>query len=172
MKRLRKALIALVSLLLLGFLVPERIRIPVAGASKQDWNQSSFWFEPWGTSGVHKGIDIFGKIGTGVTSTTDGIVLYAGQISKGGNIVVILGPKWRFHYFAHLNTINTSMFSLVRSGGVIGTVGDSGNAKGKPPHLHYSIVRLIPAPWAMDGKTQGYKKAFFINPSAYLGGRI
>lgn len=154
----------------IGFVIPERIKIPVVGASKSDWNKKSFWFEPWGTSGVHKGIDIFGKLGTGVTSTTDGIVVYTGELQKGGKVVIVLGPKWRFHYFAHLNTVDTSAFSLVGSGDLIGTLGDSGNAKGKQPHVHYSIVRLIPAPWAIDSSSQGYKKSIFIDPGLYLGG--
>ncbi len=164
----KKILFTIIAVLAVGFLIPERIKIPVVGASKNDWNHKSFWFEPWGTSGVHKGIDIFGKLGSGVASTTDGVVIFTGHIPKGGNVIVVFGPKWRFHYFAHLNTVNTSMFSLVGSGDLIGTVGDSGNAKGKPPHLHYSIVRLIPVPWAIDGSTQGYKKAMFIDPSSYL----
>lgn len=79
-----------------------------------------------------------------------------------------MGPKWRIHYFAHLDSIDTSLFSLVSSGEAIGTVGDSGNVKGKPPHLHYLIVRLLPVPWDMDNSTQGYKKVFFIDPGAYL----
>ena len=170
MSKIKKVVLSVLALFVVGFVVPERIKIPVAGASKNDWNHQSFWFEPWGTSGVHKGIDIFAGIGKSVVSTTDGIVLYQGNIQKGGNVVVVLGPRWRFHYYAHLNTIDTSIFSVVWSGQVIGTVGDSGNAKGKPPHLHYSIVRLFPAPWAIDNSTQGYKKAFFINPGSYLGG--
>lgn len=140
----------------------------MVGAGIQDWNHDTFWFEPWGKSGVHKGIDIFSKKGAGVTSTTDGMVVYTGHIKYGGNIVIILGPKWRFHYFAHLDTIATSMLSPVYSGDRIGTVGDSGNAKGKPFHLHYSILRFIPVPWKIDSSTQGYKKMFFINPSSYL----
>lgn len=166
-------LIGLVILLLIamGFMLPERTQIPVLGATKQDWNAQSFWFEPWGKSGVHKGIDIFADLGTDVISTTDGLVIYTGNTNLGGKVVAVLGPKWRLHYFAHLDTIRTSALSLSGSGSSIGTVGDSGNAKGKPPHLHYSIVRLFPAPWAIDSSTQGYKKAFFIDPNAYLGGR-
>jgi len=171
MKILKTVLLGLLAVWLAGFLVPERIQIPVVGASKKDWHPRSFWFEPWGTSGVHKGIDIFGKLGTGVTSTTDGLVVYTGQLGKGGNVVLILGPRWRFHYFAHLQTVQTSAFSLVSVGEPVGTLGDSGNARGKPPHLHYAITRLVPAPWAMDGSTQGYKKAIFIDPDAYLRGR-
>ncbi|MCZ8218930.1 MAG: M23 family metallopeptidase [Acidovorax sp.] len=155
---------------LLGLVLPERIRIPVAGASARDWNPKSFWFEPWGTSGVHKGIDIFGKTGTPVLSTTDGMVVFAGELAKGGKVVLVLGPRWRLHYFAHLDSIRTRPGMPVASGSTIGTLGASGNAQGKPPHLHYAIVRLLPAPWKIDGATQGYKKAFFIDPHAYLLG--
>jgi murein DD-endopeptidase MepM/ murein hydrolase activator NlpD len=171
MKKSRIILLSLLAILIVGYLLPERIVIPVANASAKDWNRKSFWYEPWGTSGVHKGIDIFGDIGRDVLSTTDGVVLFAGQIGKGGNVVLILGPKWRLHYFAHLDSIGTSPLSYVASGETIGTLGDSGNAKGKPPHLHYAIVRMMPVPWDMDGSTQGYKKAFYINPGAYLNGQ-
>lgn len=171
MKTLQSVGLALLGLLLMGLIAPERIRIPVAGASTKDWNAQSFWFEPWGTSGVHKGIDIFGKAGTPVLSTTDGIVLFTGEIAKGGKVVLVLGPRWRLHYFAHLDRISTHALAPVASGSPIGTVGASGNAQGKPPHLHYSIVRLLPAPWQIDGATQGTKKAFFMDPGAYLKGQ-
>jgi peptidoglycan LD-endopeptidase LytH len=168
MKRSLKISIAVLILLGIGFVVPERIVIPVQGASVKDWNPETFWYEPWGSSGVHKGIDIFGKTGTAVVSTTDGIVLFSGQLKKGGKVVLVLGPKWRLHYYAHLNSINSSVFSLVKSGETIATLGATGNAKGKPPHLHYSIIRMIPLPWMIDRSTQGYKKAFFVDPGKYL----
>lgn len=142
--------------------------MPVKGATARDWHANSFWFEPWGTSGVHKGIDIFARKGTELMSTTDGLVLYTGHLAKGGNAVLVLAPGWKLHYFAHLDSIDTFTGALVFSGQRIGTVGDSGNARGKPPHLHYAIVRLYPVPWDIDGSTQGYKKAFFIDPGAYL----
>ncbi|WXL24282.1 M23 family metallopeptidase [Ectopseudomonas mendocina] len=168
MPKTRHCLLALLAVFCIGYLIPERVKIPVQGATQADWNLKSFWFEPWGASGVHKGIDIFGKLDTPVLSTTDGLVLYSGELSMGGKVVLVLGPKWRLHYYAHLNSISTSAFSLVSSGEQIATLGDSGNAKGKAPHLHYSIVRLIPAPLSADGSTQGYKKAFYLDPSAYL----
>ena len=148
--------------------MPERIQIPVAGCNGPGLEPKSFWFEPWGSSGVHKGIDIFGKTGTPVLSTTDGFVLFTGEIAKGGKVVLVLGPRWRLHYFAHLDSIRTGALSWVASGEPVGTLGASGNAQGKPPHLHYSIVRMLPAPWKMDGSTQGYKKALFIDPGAFL----
>lgn len=95
MSKTRKAVLIVFAILAIGFIAPERIRIPVVGASKADWNKKSFWFEPWGTSGVHKGIDIFGRLGSAVASTTDGFVVYTGDIAKGGKVIIVLGPKWR-----------------------------------------------------------------------------
>jgi len=56
----------------------------------------------------------------------------------------------------------------LKSGSVIGEVGATGNAKGKQPHLHFSIVSTIPLPWRIDSSTQGYKKAFYLNPIEYF----
>ncbi|UZE94591.1 M23 family metallopeptidase [Alkalimarinus alittae] len=150
--------------------MPERVSVPVLGATTNDWNKDSFWYEPWGSSGVHKGIDIFGKKSTPVVSTVDGLVLYQGNLQKGGNVVLVLGPKWRLHYYAHLESIGVKGLAFVKSGSTIGSLGDSGNAKGKPPHLHYSIVCLLPRFWSIDRTTQGYKKAIFLDPNLLLVG--
>lgn len=154
----------------LGFVIPEPKIIPVLGATEADWNKDTFWYEPWGSSGVHKGIDIFAPLGKPVIASSDLLVLYRGSLRKGGKVVVALGPKWRVHYFAHLDSIDKSSGILLSAGSKIGAVGDSGNARGKQPHLHYSILSLVPRPWAIDGSTQGYKKAFFINPITYFVG--
>ncbi len=168
MRKRTVILLATGILIAAGYLLPERVVVPVQNASSNDWHPDSFWFEPWGTSGVHKGIDIFGAKGTPVVSTVDGLVVFAGDLRKGGNVALVLGPSWRLHYFAHLDTVDVSAGSWVASGNIVGRLGDSGNAKGKPPHLHYAIVRMIPLPWKMDRSTQGYKKAFFIDPDRYL----
>ena len=57
---------------------------------------------------------------------------------------MVLSPDLKVHYYAHLNDFNTSLFSIVTPGEKIGTLGDTGNAKGKAPHLHYGIHTLIP----------------------------
>ena len=168
MKKRYKLLVSLFVLVVSGFIIPEPRNNPVAGATKSDWNKDSFWYEPWGTSGVHKGVDIFAKKGAPVLAATNMLVLYKGEIQKGGKIIVGLGPKWRLHYFAHLEDIEHKTGFVVKSGDVIGSVGDTGNAKGKQPHLHFSILSLVPLPWMIDKTSQGYKKAFFINPLVYL----
>jgi len=136
--------------------------MPVKDATASDYNSKSFWFYPWGKSVTHKGIDIFAKKGTEITAATSGIVLYSGTIRMGGNIVVILGPKWRLHYYAHLNDLNSSALAIVSKNTTIGSVGTSGNAKGKPAHLHYAIVSLIPYVWRIDSDRQGWRKKCFI----------
>jgi murein DD-endopeptidase MepM/ murein hydrolase activator NlpD len=157
-----------VIILAIGFAFPESTVIPVQGATSQDWNHRSFWFEPWGKSGVHKGIDIFANNGTPLCATTDGIVMFQGRLSLGGNVIAVLGPKWRIHYYAHLSSINVSFGTAVAKGEVIGAVGDTGNAAGKPPHLHYAVITLIPYPWRWDNSTQGWKKMFFLDPGRIL----
>ncbi len=142
--------------------------MPVKEANDKSYHHESYWYYPWGRSGTHKGVDIFATKGKTVLSSTHGLVLYKGEVNRGGKVVLILGPKWRFHYYAHLDEINTSLFSIAGSGEKIGTVGTSGNAKGKPPHLHYSIVTLIPYPWRIDSAPQGWKKMFYLNPIDYF----
>ena len=104
MKRPARLLLGatLALLFALGFVWPDDACIPVAGASARDWNAASFWYEPWGRSGVHKGIDVFAPEGRPVIAAVAGVVIYQGQLGMGGNVLAVLGPTWRVHYYAHL----------------------------------------------------------------------
>ena len=164
----KKLFIVLMVVLVTGFLIPQKITMPVEGATKKSYSQHSFWAYPWGKPVTHKGLDIFAKRGTNIHPATTGIVLYKGTKPRGGNVVFILGPKWRIHYYAHLDKIRTNRFSLVSSKTVIGTVGNTGNAIGKPSHLHYTIKTIIPYRWRMDRSVQGKRKMFYLNPVKYL----
>lgn len=167
-KGLKRVLWGLLVILIIGFALPQDIQMPVVGADAGDFNKKSFWFFPWGKSGTHKGVDIFAKKGTPIKAATGGWVLRAGENELGGKVLVILGPKWRIHYYAHLDDISVSRFQWVNHETLIGTVGDSGNAKGKAPHLHYSIATLIPYPWLIDKSPQGWKKMFYLDPIPHL----
>lgn len=164
-------LIPLTVMFFVGFIIPEKRVIPVTGATSSDWNKDSFWYEPWGKSGVHKGIDIFASKGTNLVSTSEGIILFQGVLGIGGNVVLALGPKWRLHYYAHLDSIQVKSFSFVSANQKIGTVGDSGNAKGKPPHVHYSVISIVPYLWQATTESQGWKKMFFLDPGHFLQSR-
>lgn len=88
----------------------------------------------------HEGIDIFAPRHTPVQSTTQGIVSKVGENNLGGRVVVVVGPGGAGHYYAHLEDYaDIAPNDWVNQGEVIGYVGDSGNAKGTPPHVHYGI---------------------------------
>jgi peptidoglycan LD-endopeptidase LytH len=152
-------------ILALGLAIPARGVIPVQNATSKDWNANSFWFAPWGKSGVHKGIDIFSNKGTPVIASTSGLVIYRGNITMGGNIVAVLGPKWRIYYYAHLDSIHAKPLSWASKSEIIGTVGNTGNAAGKPTHLHYSVLSFVPYSLQFSSKSQGWKRLFFMNPA-------
>lgn len=154
--------------IVLGLLLPQKFYNPVKGATQSDYNKDSFWYYPWGKSVTHKGVDIFAKEGTAVQPATKGLVIYSGNLKLGGNVILVLGPKWRFHYYAHLKESYVTSFEFVNSKKIIGTVGTTGNAAGKQPHLHYSIITPIPYFWKIDSSRQGWKKMFYLNPIPYL----
>lgn len=161
-------MLVLLALLVGGLLLPQPRTMPVVSADRNSFAHDSFWFYPWGRSGTHKGIDIFAAKGTPVQAAAGGVVLYTGPKEVGGNIVLVLGPKWRLFYYAHLDTIAVKRGAIVARGDHLGTVGNSGNAAGKPPHLHYAIFTLLPYPWRIDGDHQGWKKAFYLDPSDHV----
>ena len=160
--------IAILAVVGIGMLIPQNLKMPVVGADDKSYNHETFWYEGWGTSIVHKGIDVFARRGTRVNSATIGIVLLTAEYGKGGKFVVVLGPKWRLHYYAHLDEIKTKRFALVNHNTEIGTVGNTGNAATTPAHLHYGIATLIPYPWRIDDAPLGYQKAFYLNPIDFL----
>ncbi|MED5390083.1 MAG: M23 family metallopeptidase [Pseudomonadota bacterium] len=166
-RMIRAGLCGLVLLLCAGWLLPEGRHIPVEGADSGDWHPQTFWYSPWGRSGVHKGVDIFAAKGTPVRASSGGLVLYRGTLRRGGKVVLVLGPKWRLHYYAHLDQIVDSGVWLWAHEPV-GTVGVSGNAAGKPPHLHYSLVSLLPLIWQVDASPQGWKKMFYLDPTRHF----
>ena len=88
----------------------------------------------------HEGIDIFAARGTPIRATTQGIVRKVGENTLGGRVVVVVGPGGAGLYYAHLEDYaDFSPNDWVNAGDIIGYVGDSGNAKGTPPHVHYGI---------------------------------
>ena len=83
---------------------------------------------------------VIAKRGTPIQATTQGIVSKVGENSLGGRVVVIIGPGGAGHYYAHLEDYaDISPNDWVNAGDIIGYVGDSGNANGTPPHVHYGI---------------------------------
>ena len=142
-KKLKFVFYCVATLLIINMLLPTKIHNPVEGCGKECYNQKSFW-HPWGDH-RHAGIDIFAKKGTIVHPAIGGIVVAtAHNLDAGGNCVLIFSSGLRLHYYAHMSEINTHVGALVTRRSVIGKVGNTGNAKGKPAHLHYSISSYRP----------------------------
>lgn len=161
--------ISCVALILLeAYLPTPALRQPVLGATAHDWNPKSFWHPHWGASGIHKGIDIFAKRGTPVVAAQPGLVLYRDTVKQGGKIVLVASPRGWLHYYAHLDSALAASGSWVSAGETLGAVGATGNARGKPAHLHYAIFSPIPRLQAFRPVAQGWKRVFYRDPGSLM----
>ncbi|MDQ1474580.1 MAG: peptidoglycan LD-endopeptidase LytH [Bryobacterales bacterium] len=90
---------------------------------------------------AHEGQDLFAPRGTPVYSATNGIVWRIGQAGIGGNAVSVLGASGRVYYYAHLSRFAEGLRKgdEVTPETVIGYVGNTGNARTTPPHLHFGV---------------------------------
>ncbi|MHB8912730.1 MAG: M23 family metallopeptidase, partial [Lysobacter sp.] len=90
---------------------------------------------------THDGVDIFAPRGTPVLSATRGVVLSVRESGIGGRQIWVIGPARERHYYAHLDhwAPGLERGNVLHAGDTIGSVGDTGNARGTPTHLHYGI---------------------------------
>jgi len=109
--------------------------------SKVRSNIGSFWGDGRdGGSRRHEGIDIFANKGSYAVASTDGIVTNVNETPVGGKVVWLRPHNLPFTiYYAHLDAQFVSEGQQVKKGDPIGTVGNTGNAKHTPAHLHYGI---------------------------------
>jgi murein DD-endopeptidase MepM/ murein hydrolase activator NlpD len=114
-------------------------RFPVAGLAHyyDDWLNPRFTPKPH----LHQGLDIFADFGTPIRSPDEGVVSQLSDHGAGGTAVWMRGSDGTSYYFAHMlervEGIRVGM--RVEIGTVLGFVGDTGNASGGTPHLHFEI---------------------------------
>lgn len=118
---------------------PEVLAMPVAGVRAA--NVADTFGAPRGSERTHAGVDIFAPRGTAVSSATRGIVVSVREGGLGGRQVWVLGPARQRHYYAHLDNWAPGLADgdVLVEGSLLGSVGDTGNARGTPPHLHYGL---------------------------------
>lgn len=91
----------------------------------------------------HEGMDIFAPKGTPVVAPVGGIITRVGRNSLGGNVVWLNSRRTQHsYYFAHLAEVKVCRGDTVAQGTVLGTVGNTGNARLTPPHLHFGIYMI------------------------------
>lgn len=114
---------------------------PVSGGSNK--NVQSFWADPRDAgSRSHEGVDIFADRGTPVVAVSDGRISSTGERGLGGKQVWLMdGLFGKRVYYAHLDSIAVATGKRVKTGDTLGFVGNTGNAKTTPPHLHFGIYR-------------------------------
>ena len=89
---------------------------------------------------VHHGIDIFAPRGTPILAAAPTEVARVSQRDRGGNVITLIDrDRGLYLYYAHLDEQLTERGRRVDPGEMIGTVGNTGNARTTPPHLHIGI---------------------------------
>ncbi|HSJ15934.1 MAG TPA: M23 family metallopeptidase [Longimicrobiales bacterium] len=117
------------------------LAFPVSGAGRRNV-QSLFGAARDGGSRAHHGIDIFAPRGTPVLAATTGRVARVQETAVGGRVVWLRDERrGQSLYYAHLDSQHVAAGVMVRPGDTLGTVGNSGNARSTPPHLHFGIYR-------------------------------
>jgi murein DD-endopeptidase MepM/ murein hydrolase activator NlpD len=113
-------------------------RFPIAGPARY----SHDWLYPRYGPGFrfHLGTDVFAAAGTPVRAPVDGIAKSANG-GLGGLTVKVVMADGTYFYLAHLSGLAEGFVNgmAVRTGDIVGYVGDSGNARGGAPHLHIGI---------------------------------
>jgi murein DD-endopeptidase MepM/ murein hydrolase activator NlpD len=101
---------------------------------------SNDWGNPRSEGRTHKGTDLFARRGTPLVAVADGTIRLSTE-ELGGISVYLTSNYGMVFYYAHLDSYAPSARSgkRVAIGDVVGYVGDSGNALGGSPHLHFQI---------------------------------
>lgn len=89
----------------------------------------------------HHGIDIFARRGTPVIAAAPGVVSRANETNIGGKVVWVRDVNGNSLYYAHLDSQAVGSGQRVEVGDTIGFVGNTGNARTTPPHLHFGVYR-------------------------------
>lgn len=125
--------------------MPEMVS-PLGNLTARELQDSFFYRRPDGI--IHYAIDIFREIGEPLYSVVDGTIERIDPNPLGGNVVYVVDEERRFRfYYAHLSRHADGIYAgmPVKRGDLIGYVGDTGNAKGTQPHLHFQIANLAGA---------------------------
>jgi len=159
--------LAILTLFITGFWIPEDRHIPVDGAKPYGWNPAAYWLTV--NNAPQQGINIFARQGTPVVASTSGWVVYKENNPNGNNSVWVLGSKWRLHSYSHLATVDVAAGSWVKTGEKVGTVGLSAQGKGRTANVNYAIRSLSPQMSELKpDKPFWLEQVFYVDPHKFL----
>ncbi len=135
--------------------------------------QSGYVFPIWGPASFvdtfgakrprtwHHGDDIFAPYGAPALAVADGVVFSVGWNKTGGNRLWLVDAKGNEYYYAHFSAYAPVAVdgAEVKAGTVLGFVGNTGDARGTPFHLHFEIHPKGLLPLGYDGA---------VDPTSYL----
>jgi murein DD-endopeptidase MepM/ murein hydrolase activator NlpD len=97
------------------------------------------WGAPRSGGRSHKGTDIFAPYGSPAYAVTDGVVTRTSSSGNGGLGLYLRGNDGNEYYYAHMSGFTSSPGQRVTAGTQVARVGDTGNARGGPPHIHFEV---------------------------------
>jgi len=126
---------------------PASWRLPLLGEDTQDFGPTPYRYEPPLTyRGVyyrhfHTGTDIATAWGTPILAPARGVVVFAGTMGDGAEVVVLTHDSGLVSMYAHLDNrvfpVPVNAGETVEAGDRIGNVGLTGVTTGA--HLHWSV---------------------------------
>ncbi|MEG3174772.1 M23 family metallopeptidase [Sphingomonas sp. RB3P16] len=141
------------------------LSLPIAGLRRQDVRES--WGDPR-DNGLreHHGTDLAALANTPVVAAAPGTVEKLWTSAAGGTTVYVRSPArtWSY-YYAHLSGYAPGLHEgqAIRTGDVLGYVGDTGNAGAGNFHLHFGLTRTTPE--------QHWYEGVDVDPYPYLAGK-
>jgi len=102
------------------------------------WGTTTSRFNERRSGHWHKGFDIGNNVGTPISATATGVVIYSGWHGSYGRKIVIYHGFGYSTVYAHLYRLNVVVGDEVEKGEVIATMGNTGRSTG--PHLHYEVL--------------------------------
>ena len=110
---------------------------PASGPITSPFGYRSDPYAGSGSSEFHTGLDIGAPMGSTVTATAAGTVIYAAWYGGYGNAIIIDHGNGVSSLYGHLSQIFVSDRQEVQQSQAIGAVGSTGRSTG--PHLHFEI---------------------------------
>lgn len=125
----------------LGSKEVEDLKIPVLLGITRAKLSPNFGDPRGGGTRTHEGLDIMAPEGAFVASPTDAVVISTGDGDSSGIYVTTANPGGERFVYMHLSGIadGVKTGTVLEEGDLIGYVGNTGNASGGAPHLHFEI---------------------------------